>query len=294
LERPFGRPVAGGSADLDTEEGRMNDEGQRRVRWEQLTLHQLRQEAEHNAVVLIPVGAIEQHGPHLPVETDTFIANRVCEDSARVLDHVLVAPPVAWGLSNAHVDVGATLSLRPSTMIDLGIDLSESLIRSGFARQIWVNGHASNEAVLATLVYEIKRLFGVSAGALSYYELGSDEFTQGRVSRTGGALHACEFETSLMLHLSMNDIGDVDSVHYVEPLTRFDVRDGFQPAVARIGYTFAERFPGGVAGDPSNATSEFGGRIYRTCVERLTAFISEFRNVELVIQSAEIAPTRLR
>ena len=265
------------------------DRRPRSVRFEQHTLHELRSASEREAVVLIPIGAIEQHGPHLPVETDTLLATRVCEGAATRLDDVLVAPPVPWGLSNAHVGLGGTLSLRPTTMFALSIDIIESLIRSGFTRQIWVNGHASNDPALAMVVYEAKRLFGISIGALSYFSLGDDTFERLRKTPVGGTLHACEYETSLMLHVA-SGIADTDVAHYIEPLTEFDIADGSQPGVARIGYTFAERFPEGVAGDPRSASEATGREVFDACVAGLAEFVTAFRNVDLVNQPVEPDP----
>jgi creatinine amidohydrolase len=259
----------------------------REVRFEKLRRDELEAYAGRSTIVLIPVGAIEQHGPHLPVEMDTRAATTFAVDAARSLDDVLVAPAVPWGLSNAHIGLGATITLRPSTMLDLALDITDSLIRSGFKRLVWVNGHHGNRGILSTIVYETKRLHGLSAGAVTYYELALEAFNAARRSELGGAGHACEFETSLLLHLDPDAVGAYESISFpLVPLTSYDVRDISSMGPAMVGYTFDERFPDGVMGDPSKALPETGKVIYDAALPALVEFLEQFRSSWLVNESA--------
>ena len=254
----------------------------REVRFERLRRPELDGYASSDAVVLIPIGAVEQHGPHLPVETDTFAATACALECARSFDDVLVAPAIPWGLSHGHAELGGTLTLRPSTLLDLGVDLMESLVNSGFPRIVWVNGHAGNRPALGLLVYEAKRQWGLSVAALTYYELAAERFVAGRASALGGAGHACEFETSLMLHLDADRVGDASAVcHPVVPLTSHDFQDITVSGPAQVGFTFAERFPDGVAGEPGLATPELGRDIFRAACAALSDFVRELKSTPL-------------
>lgn len=263
---------------------------EREVRFEKLRLPEIAAYAQGEATILVPIGAIEQHGPHLPVETDTFAATTFALECARAFDDVLVAPAVPWGLSNAHSELGGTLTVRPTVLLELGMDLTESLVKMGFGRIVWVNGHLGNKPFLGLVVYESKRRFGLSVGAATYFELGAEGFNQVRRTPIGGTGHACEFETSLLLHLAPEAVARyVAEASPVEPFTSWDFCDITVPGLASIGYTFAERFPLGVAGDPAAATAETGAVIFDACREALTSFVREYKEVALVRRSAEAA-----
>lgn len=260
----------------------------RETRFERLRRPELDEYAKAGAVVLIPIGAIEQHGPHLPVETDTFAATACALECARAFDDVLVAPPVPWGLSHGHAALGGTLSIRPSTLLELGVDLMDSLVQSGFPRIAWVNGHAGNRPALGLLVYEAKRRWGLSVAAVTYYELAAARFEALRASELGGAGHACEFETSLMLHLDPERVvGQTEVSHRVVPLTSHDFQDISVSGPAQIGFTFAERFPDGVAGEPGLATRELGREIYGAACEALIDFVRELKAAPLFGEPAK-------
>ena len=113
-------------------------------------------------LVLIPVGAHEQHGPNIAVSTDTISAESLCQAAAAILGpHVAVAPAVPWGISWHHLKFPGTISLRPTTLIALLEDIVGSLHAHGINRFLIVNGHGGNTAVLATAAEEIKQAKGV-------------------------------------------------------------------------------------------------------------------------------------
>jgi len=108
----------------------------REVQLRRLAQPELASYADNDATVLIPVGAIEQHGPHLPVEMDVYAAEQVSAAAAREFDDVLVAPSIPWGLSHAHIDLGGTISIGPTTMLALAADVTETLLRSRLGQAV--------------------------------------------------------------------------------------------------------------------------------------------------------------
>jgi creatinine amidohydrolase len=113
-------------------------------------------------LVLIPVGAHEQHGPNIAVSTDTVSADALCRAAAGVLGpRVAVAPAIPWGISWHHMRFPGTISLRPATLTALLEDIVGSLHAHGFGRFLVVNGHGGNSAVIATAVEQIKQETGV-------------------------------------------------------------------------------------------------------------------------------------
>jgi len=257
----------------------VNHQG-REVEMRKLAQPALADYAERGATVLIPVGAIEQHGPHLPVEMDIYAAERVSTAAAREFDDVLVAPSIPWGLSHAHVELGGTISLTPTTMLALANDVTETLLRSGFRRQAWINGHHGNKPILGLVMYEAKRKHGLSIGTITYYDLAAAEFAEARTSAVGGSGHACEFETSLLSHLAPGMVGDPQGIRRpIEARTPRDFRDLTDAGQTAIGYTFAERFPEGIMGDPTVATAETGARIWEAAVQGIVEFLADFRTL---------------
>ena len=107
-------------------------------RWQKLRRDQVASEAERGAVLLLPIGAVEQHGPHLPLDTDIAAATAICERAAALLDEppALVLPPIPWGLSPYWLPFPGTLTLRPETILALVDDLGASVAAHGFRRLV--------------------------------------------------------------------------------------------------------------------------------------------------------------
>jgi len=127
------------------------------VLWNRLTAAQLRELAARDAVVLLPVGATEQHGPHLPTGVDDLLAAEVSRRAATIAAKhtgVVVTPSVWSGLSEHHINFGGTFSVSLSTLHALLRDICRSILRAGFSRILIVNGHGGNMAALNALTAE--------------------------------------------------------------------------------------------------------------------------------------------
>ena len=142
------------------------------VRWHKLRRDEVAAMATREAVVLAPIGAIEQHGPHLPLDTDSNAVAAVAERAARRIEQppALVLPPVWWGLSPYWMPFAGTLSLRPETILALFADLGASVARHGFRRLVIVNGHGGNAGIVAVAATTLAE-HGIRAAALSYWDL---------------------------------------------------------------------------------------------------------------------------
>lgn len=162
-------------------------------------------EAAGSALVLLPTGATEQHGPHLPVGTDSMVVEAVArEAAARVRPAILalVAPTLAFGSSPHHLQFGGTMSVSTETYYRLICDLLESLAEGGFRRIFIVNGHGGNSELvqLAARDVALRREIAVAAG--SYWTIAWEHLTAegaGKVGHLPG--HAGAFETSLVAAL---------------------------------------------------------------------------------------------
>lgn len=153
-----------------------------------------------DAVVVLPVGATEQHGPHLPTGTDHAVVERVALGAAAVVTDfpVLVAPTVAMGYSDHHLRYGATISVSADTLRAYLADCCRSLIGCGFRRVFVLNGHGGNVDVLGEVARVVSTETGCPVGSGSYWAIAWDELNALGASGHGRLPgHAGAFETSL-------------------------------------------------------------------------------------------------
>src|SRR3954447_11494164 len=157
----------------------------------------------NNLIVIFPTGSFEQHGPHLPFTTDTdiatAIAGRVEED---MTDRVLLLPTLWPGLSTHHMHFPGTLDVPQTIYIQLITELCKSMTSMGARKVFILNGHGGNDTPLRAALRELKTAApAVRFVFASYWTLAAKAFKETRTSELGGMGHACEMETSMMLHL---------------------------------------------------------------------------------------------
>ena len=228
--------------------------------------------------VLLPIGAIEQHGDHLPVDVDIHAATEVCRAVAALDDRVIVAPPLPFGFSPAQTYRPGTITLRSSTLLEVLRDACSSILAQGFARLLIVNGHNGNKWMMGQLVTELPRPPGTFVGGLTYFDLSLDAFTEHRRSRLGGEGHAGELETSLELHLRPELVLEDRVVRYVTPLSAYGFVDLAVRGPLAGGVRPPEQpYPEGVMGDPSVASAELGAHVLAAAVAGIGEIIAEVR-----------------
>jgi creatinine amidohydrolase len=202
-------------------------------------------------VLLVPVGSCEQHGPHLPLDTDTRIAVAVAERVAAARDDVVVAPAVAYGSSGEHQGFAGTLSIGTaalrSVLIELGRSAFPAADPGAFASLVFVNGHGGNHEALGDAV---DVLVGEGRPVTAWWP-----------SIAGGDAHAGRTETSLLLALDAGAVGPERPVGATEPLGALlgSLRSGGVAAVA----------PNGVLGDATGASAEEGEALLAALVADL-------------------------
>jgi creatinine amidohydrolase len=237
--------------------------------------------------ILLPIGAIEQHGNHLPVDCDIRCAQSVC-DAVAASDHgVIVAPPISWGFSPAQVFRPGTITLRPETLLFLLRDICNSIFAVGFRQLLIVNGHNGNKWMAGQAVSDVDRPTGSYFGSLTYFDLAIDEFQAHRRSGMGGEGHAGELETSIYMHLCPDAVGEDRAVRYVESFTDAGFRDLAVRGPAQMGgpQPLGAMYPDGVMGDPTVATAELGERLFDAAVDGIKAIIADVR-ADLLAQAS--------
>src|SRR3954467_13701396 len=175
--------------------------------------------------VVFPVAALEQHGHHLPVFTDSLLLGELVRRAAeRLKDRVLFAPLMWLGNSDHHMDFPGTLSARPRTYLDLVSGLAHDFIRDGFRRIVFVNGHGGNDVPGKQALFELRQQHRERSDLLllfaTYWNLAEPAKAG---TANGGAFHqkemahACEWETSMILRLAPHLVGNYKKAAPVEP-----------------------------------------------------------------------------
>jgi creatinine amidohydrolase len=150
---------------------------------------------------LVPVGSLEQHGPHLGMASDAVLSYEFTKKVAEaVYPKAVVTAPVAFGVSAHHMAFAGTVSLRPQTLIALAEDIGLSLSRHGVTHVLFVNGHGGNRDALGVATDRLRFEHGVKAAHCLWPVLGWAEGMQVASSTRVG--HSCEFEVSIAMHLS--------------------------------------------------------------------------------------------
>jgi creatinine amidohydrolase len=241
------------------------------VFWATLRRDEIGAAAQHGAVTLLPLGAIEQHGPHLPVNTDINAALRVCTRAAESMpERALVLPPVWWGLSPYWMSFPGTLTLRPETLLNLITDIASSVRHHGFTRLIIVNGHGGNDGLIqAAAAHASSPEFRVAS--VSYWNLAPDVL---RATADRGIGHAGEAETSIALYLQPDLVDQAALDAGVDlPIAR-------RSTVAAPHGVYEPPWPEhdspqGVMGHPPAGNVETGRRIVDTAAANLARLIQE-------------------
>lgn len=239
-------------------------------RVDRLAAPEVRELAAAGAPLLWAVGSTEQHGGHLVTGFDRRSAEAVCVRAAeRAARDVALLPPLAFGASDHWLPLGATFSLRATTLVAVIADVARSAEAAGFGRLVVVNGHAGNIGPGLTALGEI------GSGAcrvefLSYWTLVDAAALRSLSPADGGGVgHAGEVETSIALHLGDHAIPE----RLPAPAgKRLDEGPGSADPIARLPRPLDEA-PSGVYGDPGGATAELGELVVEQAVARLAAHL---------------------
>lgn len=241
------------------------------VNWEDLTMPEFAAAREKGRTVILPVGSLEEHGPHLPLGTDAFhaleVARRVAQEQP-----VVVAPPVFYGVCRSTREHPGTVSLSGDTLRALVRDLGREFYRQGFRNLLIISGHAGGTHMAAlleageTLLAELPE---IRVAVVNVLDLLREVLTANpHLLRTKGDSHAGEVETALMLAAYPHLVKGTAPEEWPTFPKYILVRD-------------KRRFwPGGVWGDPTQATAAQGEEILQAEVRRLTQVIATLEQEE--------------
>ena len=212
-------------------------------------------------LLILPTAAIEQHGHHLPLATDTLINNLLLGKALERIPSelpVYALPPVCYGKSNEHIGFPGTLSVSAQTFLAVIRDLGASVATAGFKKLVLYNTHGGNASLVDVLARDLRAEFGLrtfslfGSGGMSFAGVSAQERTYG--------FHAGEVETAFLLNATpelvrtgeytKNYIAHVDQPKLLKP----------EASPANFAWLTKDIAPSGVMGDPTPATAENGAR----------------------------------
>jgi len=242
------------------------------VIWSELTAAELRDKARADAIVLLPVASIEQHGPHLPVGVDSILCEGICRRAAEAVAAeipVLVAPTLWCGMAEHHMAFGGTFSFDLSTYRSVLIALTSSIERHGFKRLIIVNGHGGNIAALAAMLPDLAHRSALRIRTTTYFELAQPAMPA-ILEDQDGVRHACEAETSMMMAMAPDTVrGDaLELAHGPAHVHR-------RPLALGQYRSFRDFSPSGVVGDARRASPEKGEKLIAACTAAIVAALKD-------------------
>jgi creatinine amidohydrolase len=220
--------------------------------------------------IVFPVAALEQHGRHMPLFTDSMLLGEVVRRTAERLNDRVVFAPLMWlGNSDHHLDFAGTLSAPPRTYLDLLGGLLENFIQHGFKRLVFINGHGGNIVPGQQTVFEVRQRHRDRDDLLllfsTYWTVGGEPWKVNPDLKQTRMGHACEWETSMMLRIAPHLVGDLRAVEDV------DWGNPFEPASR--GWITRERTVPGHIGYPRGATAEKGETLFQVFSEQVVALL---------------------
>ena len=229
-----------------------------------------------DSILLQPLGAIEQHGPHLPLNTDEVIATAVAEAAVAAVPanlNVWLLPTLAYTKSNEHAWAPGTVWLSPSTLLAVLDDIGRSVARTRARKLVFLNGHGGNSALLNVANRELRLHHGLQTFT-THPTIPPDQGGASGEGELGMGVHGGLDETSLMLHLRPDLVNMSKAVRRVPERMADNSYVRFGGSVS-FGWLSNDFFPEGVIGDPTLATAELGEKMFESAVTHLVAALGE-------------------
>ncbi len=264
----------------------------RKVLWNEMARSEFPDALKNDPVVILPIGSLEQHGPHCPVDMDISIPYHIAVETAEHIDDfpVIVGPPVWTGFTHYNMGGYGTITVRLETFIDVVSDVCRSIKANGFDRIIMMNGHGGNVAPVTAIANKLAQE-DIMTLSFPYWSLVQQEMRDWSTADGRGPGHGGEWETACQMYLRPHLV-------LMNRREAGKTRWPYSPAVKKYAHTPERRreSANGTSGDPFAATPEKGERILKLAVERLTAMVREFHSTRLLHYTefgtdADVLPT---
>ena len=256
-------------------------------RYEKLTWPEIDEAVGLGKVCILPCGAVEQHGPHLPLDVDIVCPTGIAHGAGRrIPEKMLVLPPVAYGYTGHVMDFPGTINGHWEHFIASVLDITKSLAYHGFKKIVLLNGHGSNMPNLDIAARRTNLETDSECLVIAWWNLltvDKEFLPRWRQSKfPGGCSHACELETSLYLHLDGENVRKEEirsgTISFNEEESPFQWVDLFAAGPATVISWTSSYSETGVLGDAELASAEKGAEAYEEAVKQLVRFVSWFKD----------------
>lgn len=256
-------------------------------RYEKLTWPEINDAIDLGKVCIVPCGAVEQHGPHLPLDVDIICPTEIARGAGRTIpDRMLVLPTVCYGYTGHVMDFPGTINNDFEHFMHHVLDITRSLAYHGFKKIVLLNGHGSNMPNLDLVARRTNLETDAECILVGWWNLltvDKEFLPRWRESKfPGGCAHAGELETSLYLYLAGDDVRKDQirngTISFNEENSPFNWVDLFAAGPATIISWTSSYSETGVLGEAERATPEKGKQAYEEAVSQLVRFVSWFKD----------------
>lgn len=247
--------------------------------WSDLTSEEFSRLDRSRLIAVLPVGATEQHGPHLPMSTDTATIDGMVQATLAHLPDdlpVLFLPTMPYGKSNEHSRYPGTLTVSATTLISLWTDIGTSVAKAGVRKLVLYNSHGGQMSVMDIVARDLREAHGMMVVAANWYTLGLPEglFTAHEGQH---GVHAGDLESSVMLHLTPDHVRPENFRNFhsmTEDLAKESKYLSITPS-GKLGWQMHDINPAGAAGDATRATAAKGKAVLHHVGERFVELLRE-------------------
>jgi len=239
---------------------------------EEMSSQEITEALKKTDTVIVPLGTLEQHGPHLPVGTDTLIPIRIAKLVAE-RSKVLVAPPVYYGNSLSMMDMKGVFTITPDSLASLLLDLCRSFARQGFNIIVFINGNGGNTQVLDFIGQRVRMETGARILRIDWWVIASEEISKICEKEV---MHADESETSVMLACRPELVDMTKAVKDEVSDKLVQVWTGGKPKnMPKVYVPFQTWSKTGVIGNATKASKEKGEKILEAVVNNIIDFLEQ-------------------
>jgi len=245
-------------------------------RFDELRAPEVNTRLSSTSIIVLPLGAIEQHGPHLPLNTDFIVADEVARATVASVGSEVDAwllPTLPFTKSNEHAWSPGTMWLSATTMLALLDDIARCVASTPARKLLFLNGHGGNSALVAMANREIRMKYGLQT-FLAHPHVPADQGGSSAESELGMGVHGGMDETSMMLYLRPDLVDMSLAVRRVPEGLAKNNHVRFGGSVS-FGWLSNDFFPDGHIGDPTNATAQDGSKMFDSAVAALSDSLRE-------------------
>ena len=233
----------------------------------------IKEAISQKAIVLLPIGQTEEHGRHLPVKTDAFIAEKICEKMSEISPvPTIVMPTIYYGYSTKEVTKWPGCpGIKIETFISCIYDICFSLVGMGFKKIVIVSCHGNHTGALRVVVRKIADDCGIYMTLTIPNTIAKEKIDKILEKGWRGSCHGCEYETSLMLYLDEKSV-DMKKATDIDTLK---IKSEFYPGKVFISTWGLQKSKTGIFGSPVVASKEKGEKVFNSIIEEYIKFLKE-------------------